>query len=126
MTQKLVKLKRKLLIIIIIILFKIKDLIRKLEFDAKLKGFSDRVTLNKSKHLLVENELKKLRKRDAAYFKGKNYVDGDDGTQNYLVFQAMYKYFERSVKGSTTYISSWESKGLSYEKINSISTSNYN
>ena len=32
------------------------DLIRKPEFDFKLKG---RVTLNKSKHLLVENELKK-------------------------------------------------------------------
>ena len=34
------------------------DLIRKPENDFKLKGISDRVTLNKSKHLLVENELK--------------------------------------------------------------------
>ena len=34
------------------------DLIRKLEVDAKLNSISDRVTLNKSKHLLVENELK--------------------------------------------------------------------
>ena len=34
------------------------DLIRKPEFDAKLKIISDRVTLNNSKHLLVENELK--------------------------------------------------------------------
>ena len=31
------------------------DLIRKPEFDAKLKGISDRVTKNKTKHLLVEN-----------------------------------------------------------------------
>ena len=37
------------------------DLIRKPEFDFKLKGISDRVTRNKTKHLLVENELKKLK-----------------------------------------------------------------
>ena len=93
------------------------DLIRKPEFDAKLKSIKNRVTLNKSKYLLVENELKKLGKFDAAYFRGKSYFDGDDGTQPYLVFQPMYKYFKTSVKGSTTYISSWESKGLSNEKI---------
>ena len=34
------------------------DLIRKLDFDSKLKGISDRVTKNKTKYLLVENELK--------------------------------------------------------------------
>ena len=96
------------------------DLIRKPEFNAKLKSIRERVTLNKSKYLLVENELKKLEKFDAAYFRGKNYFDGDDGMINYLVFQPMYKYFKRSVKGSTTYISSWESKGLSNEKISSI------
>ena len=38
----------------------------------------------------------------------------------------MYKYFKAFVEGSTTYISSWESKGLSNEKISSITTSNYN
>ena len=103
------------------------DLIRKPDFDAKLKSISDRVTLNKSKHLLVENELKNLEKFDAAYFRGKSCFDGgDDNTQDYLVFQPMYKYFKTSVKGSATYISSWESKGLSNEKISSISKYNYN
>ena len=38
--------------------------------------------------LLAENELNTLEKFDAAYFRGKNYFDGD-GTQNYLVFQPM-------------------------------------
>ena len=66
------------------------DLIIKPEFDVKLKSISDRVTLNKSKHLLAENELRKQEKFDAAYFKGKSYFDGDDGTHNYLVFQSMY------------------------------------
>ena len=37
------------------------DLIRKPEFDFKLKGISDRFTKNKTKYLLVENELKKLK-----------------------------------------------------------------
>ena len=67
------------------------DLLRKTEFDFKLKSISNRVTLNNPKHLLVENELKKLEKFDAAYFRGKNYFDGSNGTQNHLVFQPMYK-----------------------------------
>ena len=31
--------------------------------------------------------------RITSYFRGKNYFDGN-GTQNYLVFQGVYKYFE--------------------------------
>ena len=46
------------------------DLIKKTEFDAKLKGISNIIILNKSKHLLVENKLKKSEKFDAAYFRG--------------------------------------------------------
>ena len=38
------------------------DLIRKAEFAFKLKGISDRVTKNKTKDLLVQNELKKTAK----------------------------------------------------------------
>ena len=38
----------------------------------------------------------------------------------------MYKYFKTFSEGSFTYISSWESKGLSNEKISSTATSNYN
>ena len=38
------------------------DLIRKQEFDLKLKEISYKVTRNKTKHLLVENELKKTTK----------------------------------------------------------------
>ena len=102
------------------------DLIRKLEFDFKLKSISDRVTLNKSKQLLVEDEPKKIEKFDAAYFRGKTYFDGSDGTQNYLVFKPMYKFFKTSVKGITTYVSSWGSKGLSNKKICSVTTSNFN
>ena len=82
-----------------------------------MKKISDRVSSNKSKHLLVKNKLKKLEKIDAAYFRGKNYFDGDDDTQNYLFFQKVYKYFEKySDIGSGDYVTSWKSKGLSNEK----------
>ena len=80
-----------------------------------MKKNSDRITSNKSKHFLVENELKKLEKFDAAYFRGKNYFDGDD-RQNYLVFQGMYKYFHEPFN----IITSWKSKRLSGEKISHI------
>ena len=53
------------------------DLVTKTYFDAKLKKISGRVISNKSKHLLVETELKKLEKIDATYFRGKNYFEED-------------------------------------------------
>ena len=55
------------------------DLIRKPEFDTKLKDISDRVTKNKAEHLLVENELKKLKILDLSYFGGQNYFEGNGG-----------------------------------------------
>ena len=92
------------------------DLIKKPKFDAKLKAISDRVTKNKSKHLLVERGLKKIKKIDAAYFRVKNYFDDNDGTQNYLVFQAVSKY------PNNTIIRTWKSKGLSDQFLNSFGT----
>ena len=43
------------------------NVITKTDFDAKLSGLNKKITSNKTKHLLVENELKKLEKFDAAY-----------------------------------------------------------
>ena len=82
------------------------SLITKTDFDAELKKICDRVTLNKPKHLLVENELKKLQKFDSSYFRGKNFLEG-----NYLVFKPMNKYFKEI--SNTKSISSWQSKGFS-------------
>ena len=66
------------------------NLIRKTNFDAKLSSFNKKITANKTKHLLVENELNKLKTYD---FIGKSHFE-EDGTQNDLVFQPMYKYFK--------------------------------
>ena len=65
----------------------------KTDFDIKLQSLNKKITSNKSKAMLVETELNKLEKFDAAYFRGKNYFNGD-GTKNYLVFQPMYRYFK--------------------------------
>ena len=92
------------------------NLATKTDFDAKLQSFNEKINSNKTKHLLVENEIKNLNNFDAAYFRGKNYI-GDDGMQNYLAFQPVYKYFELN----SGVIISWESKGLSNEKISFLS-----
>ena len=50
----------------------------------------------------------------------------DIGTQNYLIFQPVVKYFKRIVGvGNGEYIYFWKSKGLFDERINSITASNY-
>ena len=86
----------------------------KTEFDSKLSNLNRKITANKSKHLLVENELNKLKTFDSGYFIGKSHFE-EDGTQNYLVFQPIIRYFK--LIANTDYISSWKSKGLSDENI---------
>ena len=75
--------------------------------------------------MLVENEFKKLRKFDSIYFRGKSHFE-EDGTQNYLVFQPVQRYFKRIAGlGNGNYIYYWKSKGLSDEIINSVKTFDY-
>ena len=86
----------------------------KTDFDAKFSSLNRKITSNKTKHVLVENELKKLKTFDSSYFIGKSQFD-EDGVQNYLVFQPLNKYFK--VTASTNYVSTWQSKGPSDETI---------
>ena len=79
-------------------------------------------TSNKTKHLLVENELNKLKTFDSSYFIGKSHFD-EDGVQNYLVFQAIIRYFKVNTITNTDFVSSWKSKGLSAESIKPPTTS---
>ena len=95
-------------------------MVTKIDFDAKLSSLNRKITANKSKHFLVENEFKKLKTFDLSYFRGKSHFE-EDGTQNYLVFQPMYRYFK--VIANTKYISEWKSKGLSGQSIKPPSTS---
>ena len=63
------------------------NLITKTDFDVKLPSLNSKITSNKTKHLLIENELKKLKTFDSIYFRGKSHFEYDDGAQNWLVFQ---------------------------------------
>ena len=74
----------------------------KTDFDAKLSSLNRKITANKIKHLLVKNEFKKLKTFDSSYFRGKSHFE-EDGTQNYLVFQPINRYFK--VIANTQYIS---------------------
>ena len=49
------------------------NLITKADFDAKLSSLNRKITANKSKHLLVKNELKKLKTFDSIYFISKRW-----------------------------------------------------
>ena len=55
-----------------------------------------------------------------SYFIGKSYFE-EDGTQNYLVFQPLDKYF--NIIPNKKYNSSWQSKGISNKTIKPPTTS---
>ena len=91
-------------------------MVTKTDFNAKLKDISDRITKNKSKDLLLDNKLKKLKTFNADYFEGRNYFEEGDGTQNMLVFQVKGEYFGRASLGNTER-PTWKSKGNSDENF---------
>ena len=47
----------------------------KTAFDAKLSSLNRKITSNKTKHLLVENKLKKLKTFDSIYFRDKSHFE---------------------------------------------------
>ena len=104
-------------------------MITKTDFDAKLSNRNKKITQNKTKHLLVENELEKLNRFDLGYFIGKSHFE-EDSAQNYLVFQRIVRYFKVII--NSDYVSSWKSKGSSAETVkpattfdNSLTPTNY-
>ena len=53
------------------------NLVTKTDIDTKVTSLNKTINLNKVKHLLVENELKKLQTFDASYFIGKSDFEED-------------------------------------------------
>ena len=82
-----------------------------------------KINSNKTKDLLVENELKKLKTFDSSYFTGKSHFE-EGGTQNYFLFQTIFRFF-KSID-NTDYVLEWKPKGLSDsdESIKSPTTNN--
>ena len=92
------------------------NLITKTDFDAKLSSLNRKITANKTRHFLNDNDL--------IYYRGKQYFDEESGKQNYLVFLPMNKYFKLNlVVDAADYVLSWQSKGLSDESIKPSTTS---
>ena len=69
------------------------NVLTKTDFDDKLSNLNRKITKNKTDHLLVQNELNKLKTFDLSFFIGKNYFE-EDGAQNYLVFEPIIRYFK--------------------------------
>ena len=69
------------------------NVLTKTDFDDKLSNLNRKITKNKADHLLVQNELNKLKTFDLSFFIGKNYFE-EDGAQNYLVFEPIIRYFK--------------------------------
>ena len=80
------------------------NLVKKTDFDNKLSDLNRKITKNKSDHVLIKNELNKLKTFDFCYFIGKSHFE-EDGVQNYLVFQPVYRYFK--FISNTNFISEW-------------------
>ena len=138
MTQKLLELKRNLLIInnhdkyiATPELFTLDacdfnarlaeaNLVTKTDFDNSVSNLDRKTAANKKKITSNENKLKKVKTFGSSYFSGRSHFE-ENGAQNYLVFQPINKYFK--VIASTDYVSSWKSKGLSNETIKLPATS---
>ena len=96
----------------------ITNLITKTDFDTKLKSVSDRVTNNKSKDILLDNELKKLKTRVDSSEKVKpndvqKEINFNRGFFYYL--QQSYLVYECKVNSfafNNTKITNWRSTGI--------------
>ena len=65
--------------------------------------------------------MKEFSKRSLLLFWGNMMFDSEGGSQIYLIFQPVYRYFK--IVTNTNYISLWKSKGLSAESIKPPTTS---
>ena len=57
-------------------------MIAKTDFDSKLSNLNRKITTNKTKNLLVEIELNKLKTFDSSYFIDKSHFDEDGISTN--------------------------------------------
>ena len=60
------------------------NLITKTDCDDKLKRQNQKINSNKTRHLLIENEFKKIKTFDSIYFRGKSHFE-EDGTKLFRI-----------------------------------------
>ena len=62
-------------------------------FDNTVSSLDSKIAANKTKNESIENELKKLKTFGASYSIGKSHFE-EDGTQKYLIFEPINRYFK--------------------------------
>ena len=100
----------------------LKNLATITDFDNRPSHLNTKITSNKTKHLIVEKQLKKLETFDSIYFWSESHFI-DDGKQNWLVFQSIQRYF-KTVSANDSNIFSWKSKRSCDESIKPPTTFN--
>ena len=72
-------------------------------FESKLAQANVITKINFDEKIIeVENNIKKLQTFDSSYFRRKKYFD-EDGTQNYLVFLPIGRYFRLTANKKTSH-----------------------
>ena len=78
-------------------------------FDDKLKNVNEKITSKKKKHVLLQNEFKKLQIFKSSLFIGQSYFN-NDWAQFYLILQPFCYTLKRL--GYTEKAVTWKPKGL--------------
>ena len=86
-----------------------------------MRRLGQKVDSNKTKHLLVENEIYKLKRTSKVYKAVKDLLE-ENGVQNYSVFQLMGKYLE--APNNKNYVLEWKHKAVSDKSIKPPTTIN--
>ena len=72
------------------------NLVTETDLYNKLSNLNQIIDSNKTKYLVIENELKKLKAFDSSYFRGKSHFE-EDCTENFFVFQPIYSILKQTV-----------------------------
>ena len=94
----------------------------KTDFNDKLNNLNKKITSNETKHVIIENEFKRLTTFDSSLFIGQGYFN-NDGVELYVTLQLLY--YTLKGLGDSEKVLSRKSKSLSGEKL-TTSTSNDN
>ena len=86
----------------------VNSLVKKTNYNTKMSSLDDKI--NK-----INSDTEKVAKTFFLPFTGNMLFNSEDGSQAYLIFQPMYKYFKTIT--NTNYVLSWKSRGLSGESI---------
>ena len=93
----------------------ISSLVKKTNFNTKVSNLDGKIDK-------INSDAKNAIEKFFLIFLGSTLFDSEGGSQAYLIFQPVYRYFKMVT--STNYISLWKSKGLSAESIKPPTTTN--